>query len=108
MTQYEDTSITLDEDGVTIKNYRRPGDTKRIAYQTIRSFEPFEMGFWSGRHRLVGIGFGRPRNWFQWDRDRKNKLTAISIDVGKRILPTVTPDDPDAVARILRESVGKH
>jgi hypothetical protein len=77
-------------------------------YQTIRNFEVFEMGFWSGRHRLSGIGFGRPRNWFQWDRARKNKRTAISIDVGKRILPTSTPDDPDAVETILRESVGKH
>jgi hypothetical protein len=108
MTHYEDTSIALDENGVTIKNYRKPGDTKRIAYQAIRSFEHFEMGFWSGRHRLIGIGFGRPRNWFQWDRDRKTKRTAISIDVGKRIFPTATPDHPDAVETILRESVGTH
>jgi hypothetical protein len=108
MTHYEDKSIALDEDGLTIKNYRKPGDAKRITYRTIRSFELFEMGFWSGRHRLVGIGFGRPRNWFPWDRDRKNKRTAISIDVGKRILPTSTPDDPEAVETILRESVGRH
>lgn len=107
MTNYEDQSIALDEDGLTIKNYRKPGDTRRIAYRTIRSFELFEMGFWSGRHRLVGIGFGRPRSWFQWDRDRKNKNTAISIDVGKRILPTTTPEDPEAVEAILRASVGQ-
>jgi hypothetical protein len=106
MTHYEDKSIALDDEGLTIKNYRKRGDTKHIAYSAIRSFEAFEMGFWTGRHRLVGIGLGRPRNWFQWDRDRNSKHTAISIDVGKRIFPTTTPDDPAAVETILRETVG--
>lgn len=103
MIHYEDDSILLNADHLTIKNYRRPGDMKRVSYTAIRSFESFEMGFWSGRHRLVGIGFGRPRAWFQWDRGRRGKSTAISIDIGKRILPTVTPDDPEAVEAVLRE-----
>ena len=68
MTPYEDEAILLDKDGVTIKNYRRPGDTKRIAYGSIQSFEAFEMGLWTGRYRLVGMSLGRPRNWFHWDR----------------------------------------
>ena len=105
MTRYEDDAILLDDDGLTIKSYRRPGDEKRIEYRSIRSFEMFQMGFWTGRHRLVGIGFGRPRNWFHWDRDRNSKRTAISLDVGGWLRPTIVPEDSDAVAEILRGAV---
>ena len=63
------------------------------------------MGFWTGRHRLVGISFGRPRNWFHWDRNRNRKSTAISLDVGGWIRPTIVPDDPEAVEEILRAQV---
>lgn len=105
MTRYEDQTVLLDDDGLTIKNYRKPGDAKRIPYGSIEDFEVFEMGFWSGRHRLVGISIGRPRNWFPWDRNRSDKRKAISLDVGKRILPTIAPDDPQAVETILRDIV---
>lgn len=107
MTPYEDETILLDEDGVTIKNYRRPGDAKRIAYGSIQGFEAFEMGLWTGRYRLVGMSLGRPRNWFHWDRSRGNKRTAISLDVGKWIRPTIVPGDPNAIAQILREALDK-
>ena len=59
----------------------------------------------SGRYRLVGMSFGRPRNWFAWDRNRNSKRIAISLDVGKWIRPTVVPEDPDAAEEILRGAV---
>jgi hypothetical protein len=31
------------------------------------------------------------------------RLTALVIDVGRRILPTITPDDAEAVQRIFAE-----
>ena len=99
--KYEDETVLFDDDGLTIKNYRRPGDARRIDYSSVRSFEVFEMGFWTGRHRVVGISFGRPRNWFHWDRSRNTKSSAISLDVGGWIRPTVVPEDPDAVEQIL-------
>jgi len=105
MGQYEDDAILLDDDSLTIKSYRRPGDAKQIEFGSIQSFEVFEMGFWTGRHRLVGISFGRPRNWFHWDRNRNRKSTAISLDVGGWIRPTIVPDDPEAVEEILRAQV---
>jgi len=105
MPRYEDDVLLLDDDGVTIKSYRRPGDARRIAYRSIRSFEVFEMGFWSGRYRLVGMSLGRPRNWFHWDRNRDRKSTAISLDVGKWVRPTIVPDDLDVVEEILRGAV---
>ena len=107
MTHYEDEVIVLDGDGVTIKSYRRPGDAKRIAYSSIRGIEVFEMGLWSGRLRLVGMSFGRPRNWFHWDSKRGSKGTAISLDVGKWIRPTIVPEDPNAAEDILRGAVEK-
>lgn len=103
MTRYEDETILLDDDGLTIKSYLRPGHAKRIEYGSIKNFEVFEMGFWTGRHRLVGIGFGRPRSWFAWDRDRGRKHTAISLDAGGWIRPTIVPEDPAAVEAILAE-----
>ena len=105
MARYEDEVILLDEEAVTIKSYRKPGDAKRIEYSSIRNVERFEMGFWSGRLRLVGMSFGRPRDWFAWDRNRNKNRVAISLDVGKWIRPTVVPEDPDAAEQILREAV---
>ena len=105
MTSYEDDTILLDDEGVTITSYRWPGDMNRIGYTEIQRFERFEMGFWTGRHRLVGISPGRPRSWFHWDRDRKRKRTAISLDVGRLLRPTIVPVDPDAVEAILRGEI---
>jgi len=105
MARYEDEATTLDEEGLTITSYRWPGDAKRIAYSSIRAFEVFEMGLWSGRLRLVGISFGRPRTWFPWGRSKTNRSTAISLDVGKWVRPTIVPDDPDTVELVLRETI---
>ena len=105
MAQYEDEVILLDEDAATIKNYRKQGDTKRIEYKSIRNVEKFEMGIWSGRYRLVGMSFGRPHNWFAWDRNRNKKRVAIGLDIGKWIRPRVVPEDPDAAEEILKRAV---
>jgi hypothetical protein len=102
MTRYEDDGILLGEDQLTIKSYRWGGNARRIAYRSVRSFEVFEMGLWTGRFRMVGISVGRPRNWIPWGRSRTNKSTAISLDVGKWLRPTIVPDDPAAVDGILR------
>jgi len=101
MSRYEDDTVLLDDDGLTIKSYRKPRDEKRIEYRSIRSFETFETGLFTGRHRLVGINPGKPRNWFHWGRGRSDKRTAISLDVGGWIYPTIVPDDPDAVEEVL-------
>ena len=105
MSHYQDDSILIDDDGLTIKSYRWPGNSKRIEFGSILSFEVFEMGFWTGRHRLVGISFGRPRNWFPWDRNRSGKRMAISLNVGRWTRPTIVPDDPKAVEELLRGAV---
>lgn len=105
MSGYEDDAILIDDAVLTIGSYRWPGDAKRIDLASIRSFEVFQMGFFTGRHRLVGMGIGRPRNWFHWGRGRGDRRTAISLDVGGLVYPTIVPEDPAAVEEILRAAV---
>ena len=78
-----------------------PGRERRISRSDIRSVDSFDMGFWSGRYRLVGISPGRPRSWFTWDSSRRHKTTALVIDTGGFLQPTITPDEPDVVAELL-------
>lgn len=105
MTRYEDKTVLLDNVGVTIKSYLRPGGARHIPYGSIQDVEVFEMGFWTGRHQLVGISPGRPRSWFHWDRSRNKRHKAISLDVGKWIRPTFAPDDPQAAEETLRTAI---
>ena len=107
MADYEDDTVELDAEGLRIKSYRGPGRAKHILYREIRDFEVFEMGFWSGRYRLVGMPLAKPRNWFPWDRNRRGKTTAIGLDVGRLIRPTIVPDNPTAVIEILREVLSR-
>lgn len=105
MADYEDESIVLDPTGIRIKSYRWPGDTKHIRYNEIRDVESFEMGFWTGRHRLVGLPLGRPRNWFHWGRHRRDKTTAVGLDLGRWIRPTLVPERPVEVADRIRSAL---
>lgn len=40
-------------------------------------------------------------HWWKLDPGRPKKDTALVIDTGRRILPTITADDPEAGGRIL-------
>ncbi len=51
-TTYEDDAVSLDERGITIKNYLYPGNRRLVPYETITSTEVIELGALSGRHRL--------------------------------------------------------
>ena len=108
MTTYEDTVVAIDETTLTIKSYRFTDDEYRIPLSTITRFDHFEMGFWSGRYRVVGIGFGRLRSWFARGRSATNRVSAISLDVGRLVRPTFVPDDPDAVVRVLERVQQPH
>lgn len=103
MTIYQDDTVTVTEGALTLESYRWRGDKRTIAADSIRDVERFDMGFWSGKYRLVGIGFGRPRNWFAFGKSTTNRTTAISIDDGSLIKPTFVPDDPTAVEEALRQ-----
>lgn len=99
---YEDDTVHADGTGVTIPRYGVTGSTRRFGYDEIRSACEFEMGI-GGKWRLVGAGFSR--NWYGWDSSRRTRSRAIAFDTGGFFLPTVTPDDPDALIAAIADHV---
>jgi hypothetical protein len=61
---YEDSSLRLDEDGITIRRY-----------------------------------------WFPLDIHRPRKKKLLILDIGARVHPCITPDDPDRAVELLRDRV---
>jgi hypothetical protein len=100
---YKDRYLTCDEDGLTIRRYYFPNGDRRILYSEIRAIRPLEMKLLSGRLRIWGTG--DLTHWFHLDTNRPFKHRALEIDLGCKVKPVVTPDDPDALERLLRERV---
>ena len=102
MATYDDDVVTLDETGITVKNYYLPGRPRTIRYDDIVHAEIIQLGFGTGRHQLVGIGPLRPTLFFHWDRKRSTKSHGISLDLGRRLRLAITPDEPDRVLAYVR------
>jgi hypothetical protein len=99
-TFYDDGRIACDGGGITIRWYY-PWGNKRIRYPSIRSVKRLPLRPLRGRWRLWGSGDFR--HWYNLDPRRPSKAIAIEIDTGGRIHPTITPDDPEAVTRIISQ-----
>jgi hypothetical protein len=99
-TLYDDGRIACDRTGLLIRRYYPWGD-KRILYASIRSIKCLPLGI--RRWRLSGAG--DLVHWWNYDPDRPEKQIALDIDTGHRIHPTITPNDPRTVERILNEHV---
>ena len=101
---YEDSGLTLDEDGITINRYYFPFATaKRVKYSDIQGIKREEMGWASGKGRFWGAG--DPRYWFPLDLHRGQKNTLLVLDVGRRVRPCITPEDPTKVIELLKAKV---
>lgn len=103
---YDDGRVALDHQGVTLRRYYFPiGTSKHIPYRRIRRVEARPMGWLTGKGR--GWGSAHPGYWLPLDirRPRKDKL--VVLDVGGRVKPAFTPDDPDRVLAILRKRTGQ-
>jgi hypothetical protein len=99
---YDDGGILCDDQGLTIRRYY-PWGTKRIRYTSIRGVETLPL---TGPNRVRKWriwGSGDFIHWWNLDPRRPKKNVALVIDVGRCMRPTITPDDPTAVARILTE-----
>jgi hypothetical protein len=99
---YDDGRIACDDLAVTIRWYY-PWGPKKIPYGKIRSVERRPLTKVRGKWRIWGSGDFV--HWYNLDPTRPNKETAFEIDTGGRFRPTITPDDPDAVERILADHV---
>lgn len=97
---YDDGRIACDERGVTIRWYY-PWGTKRVPYDAIRSVKERPLSLVRGRWRIWGSGDFV--HWYNLDPTRTRKDVALVLDLGRRVKPTITPDDPDTVRRIVDE-----
>lgn len=101
---YDDGRICLDDHGITIRWYYLWG-SKRIPYSSIQSFIRRPMGAMTGKGRIWGSGDFV--HWWNLDPRRPGKTEAFELRVGKRVIPTISPDDPERVEEILREKIGR-
>lgn len=97
---YHDRWIRCTDTELVIRGYYFPfGQEKRIPYDTIRDVATVEMGVFSGKGRLWGTA--SPRYWAHLDLRRPRKSTALVLDIGRRVKPFITPDDPSRVRDIV-------
>jgi hypothetical protein len=99
---YDDGKIALDDSSLLIRRYY-PWGAKRIPYTSIRS-----IGHLSplGARRWRLWGSGDFVHWWNLDTARPKKKLALVLDTGAHVRPTITPDDPERVERILSERLG--
>lgn len=102
-TIYRDSRISCDNEGITIRMYYLWGGAKRIPFRRIRSARTYQLGTFGGGQRIWGSGDFV--HWYNLDPGRPRKASGIELDTGGRIRPCITPDDVDAVARIIAEHV---
>ena len=104
MDDYHDRWIDCTDEGLAIRGYYFPWGTKRIAYDQVRSIHRFDMGALTGRGRIWGTG--SLRHWANFDPQRPRKKVGFFLDLGGRVQPFVTPDDPDGFAAVLGRRTG--
>jgi hypothetical protein len=99
---YDDGTIVCGPEQLEVHSYYFPFGTKRVPYRQIRGLQRIEItGLMSGKWRLWGTG--NPRYWANLDLKRHTKTAGFVVDVGGRISPIVTPDDPEAFESVLRD-----
>jgi hypothetical protein len=103
---YDDGAIACDGQGLVIRRYY-PWGSKRIPYTVIRDVETLPLTGADAVRRWRLWGSGDFVHWWNLDPRRPRKDLALVIDVGRWIRPTITPDDPAAVTRILMERTGR-
>jgi hypothetical protein len=99
---YDDGRVACDDEGLLIRGYY-PWGAKRIPYASIRAVDNLPLTGMNKVRRWRIWGSGDFIHWWNFDPTRTGKTLALVIDVGRQIRPTITPDDPQAVERILGE-----
>jgi hypothetical protein len=98
---YDDGTIVCRTDRLEIHSYYFPFGTKSVPYTQIKGLQRIEInGLWSGKWRIWGTG--NPRYWANLDLKRPKKKAGFVVDLGRKVSPVVTPDQPDAFESVLR------
>lgn len=101
---YDDGRISCDQAGIRIGWYY-PWGAKRISYASVKAVENLPLTGLNKVRRWRIWGSGDFVHWWNLDPGRTHKDVALVLDVRHHIRPTITPDDPGTVERILREHV---
>jgi hypothetical protein len=107
MSSYDDGCTRLDRDGILLRRYYFPlARHKRIAWADVRAARTERLSFLNGRWRLWGWGANLvPATWLGLDLRRHRRGTKVVLDVGGRLCPAFTPEDPPKAIAFLREQV---
>jgi hypothetical protein len=97
---YDDGTIRCDDNGLTIRRYY-PWGPKRIPYRSVKNVTRLPLTGANAVRRWRIWGSGDFIHWWNLDPHRPDKKLALVIDIGHRVRPTITPDDPEEVERIL-------
>jgi hypothetical protein len=98
---YQDRWIRCTQDAVHIRGYYFPWGGKTVPYSAIRSVRRVEIGPLTGQGRIWGTA--NPTVWANLDPGRFGKSEGLLLDVGRRVRPFITPDDPAAVEAAILE-----
>lgn len=101
---YRDRWIECTSEEVRIRGYYFPWGTKRIPHSTIRGLERIRLGVGTGKGRIWGTA--DPRYWFNLGPGRPGKEGGLVLDVGRRVRPVITPDDPEQAEAAIRQGIG--
>ena len=99
---YDDGAIRCDDQGIVIRRYY-PWGAKRISYDSIRSVKTFPLTGVNKVRRWRIWGSGDFVHWWNLDPARPKKDMALVLDIGRRVRPTITPDDANTVTRIITD-----
>jgi hypothetical protein len=98
--EYDDGLIACAHDALVIRRYTLLLRPRRVPYGDIRSVTEMRLGTMR-KWRIWGSG--DLRHWWNFDTGRPQKEVALALDVGGRVKPAITPDDPQRVLDVLRE-----
>ena len=101
MSTYKDRLIECTESHIAIRGYYFPWGTKSIPCESIQSVERFSMTALRGKWRIWGSG--NLKHWANLDTRRPTKDVGFLIDLGRHVIPVLTPDDPGAFEAVLKE-----
>ena len=100
---YHEKGIVCRSDALEIRHYYLWG-SKSIPYRSIIGVQRVLLSPMKGRGRIWGtanMGY-----WSNLDTHRPTKKEGLILDLGKRVKPFVTPDNPELVEAIIREGAG--
>lgn len=91
---YNDGLVTCTARELVIRRYYFPlASAKRIPYGRIRGLRQVPLTRVGGRWRIWGSGDFV--HYFNLDLGRVDKSVAFVVDLGARVKPVITPDEPD-------------